>query len=425
MTGWEKKIIDALIDHYYASAPVDEDERSVLRLRSSIFFPDFDSVSSDEKESYLEAAESLEQKGIVKLNWEKWNKGERLRTISCVNMEKVFEEAAEPFPKTEAEKIRTLLGEEVKALRESPVDPEYGEKVIALFEFLSLNFGPREIGQGIDRRTIEEFIRLLEFCREPGQLEKITTRSLSILLYRDSKRLENLLALCKPLLSKAEKSVPIPDLSFLERSYPETMISGEIIIEYKGGKTPLVNAGGHILGIPLENAEEIECIHLVSDKQEKITPSDKTVLTIENKETFYALGNPQRHGDSKSLSRFNCFLYIGGYFNRAAAALVRTLAASGFAFYHAGDLDPDGILILQQIREIADTARAGIAITPLRMDIATFEQYRPWARPLTRPMLRQLEKINDETRAIPGMADLIRRIEETGLGVEQEIVDYR
>ena len=429
MTGWEKKIIDAFIDHYYASVPVKEDKRSLLRLRSSIFFPDFDSVSSDEKESYLEAAESLQRKGIVNLNWEKWGKGERLRTISCVNMEKVFEEAGKPFPKPEAEKIRTLLGEKAKALRESaaysPVKTENGEKVISFLEFLSLNFGPRDIGQGIDRRTVEEFIRLLEFCGEKDQPENITTRALSILLYRDSKRLENLLALCKPLLAKAEKNIPVPDFSFLERSYPETMISGEIIIEYKNGKAPLVNSGGHILGLPLENAEEIESIQPVPDRNEKAKVSGKTVLTIENKETFYALGNPQKHGDTNKLSRFDCFLYIGGYSNRAAAALIRVLAASGFSFYHAGDLDPDGILILQHIQEIVNAVRAGRLVTSLRMDAATFDQYKPWGRKLSRPMLRQMDKINAETRAIPGMADLIRCIEETGLGIEQEIVDYR
>ena len=59
------------------------------------------------------------------------------------------------------------------------------------------------------------------------------------------------------------------------------------------------------------------------------------------------------------------------------------------------------------------------------MDSATFDQYQAWARSLTKPMLRQMEKIREETRAIPGLAGLLQRIEETGLGVEQEIVDYR
>jgi len=93
---------------------------------------------------------------------------------------------------------------------------------------------------------------------------------------------------------------------------------------------------------------------------------------------------------------------------------------SNFTFYHAGDLDPDGILILQQIQELAKKP-----ITPLRMNVATFDQYQDWARLLTKPMLRQIEKIREETRAIPELAGLLRRIEETGMGVEQEIIDYR
>ena len=424
MTSWEKKIIDAFISHYFAS-PNKGDNRSVLRLRSSVFFPNFDAVDSDEKESYLEAAESLEQKGIVKLNWEKRSKGERLKTLSCENFEKIFLEAQRPFPKTEAEEIRAMVGKKAKVLREvlssmKKESTQTTEQIIALLEFFSLNFGSREIGQGINRQIMEDFFRFLEFCCEPARLEKITIRALSILLYRDSKRLENLLALCNSLLSRAEKTVPVPNIIFLERSYPETMISGKIIISYKGQETPLINTGGAILGIPLENAEEIKSIQLVSDKK------DKTVLTIENKETFYALGSPQKHNTvkklstEKSLSHIDCFLYIGGYSNRAAAALVKILSASGFSFYHAGDLDPDGILILQHIEDLA-----GKPVIPLRMDTATFDQYRAWARSLTKPMLRQIYKIRESTKAIPGIADLLQRIWETKLGVEQEIVDYR
>jgi len=415
MTAWGKKIIEALIDHYYASVPETGKNRSVLRLRSSVFFPGFDKAHPDEKESYLEAAESLERKGIVQLNWEK--KGERLKTISCRNFEELFKGTKRSFPDTESRIVREMLAEKAKALRESPVflPDKAGEakKVIAFLDFYSIHFYPRYIGQGIDRQTMEEFVRLLEFMIEPARPEKITTRALSILLYRDSKHLEKLLELCKPLLLHAKKSVPVPDLTFLERSFPEAMISGKIIIEYKNRQTPLINAEGHILGIPDENAEDIAGIQLVSGKKEK------TVLTIENKETFYAIGTPQMRDANKNFPHFDCFLYLGGYFNRAAAALIKVLAASDFSFYHAGDLDPDGILILQQIRDTAERP-----VMPLRMDAATFDQYKAWARTLTRPMLRQVEKISDDTRAIPGLADLLQRIEETGLGVEQEIINY-
>jgi len=424
MTDWKKKIIGEFINHYFDSAPETGEGRRTLRVRSSLLFPNFDSSRPDEKESYLEAAEFLQQKGIIKLNWEKRDRGERLKTLSCENFETLFKEAGRPYPQTEAEKIRTMLGEKVQAIRNLEIKPTalqsvmtdkdalQKEKITAFLEFLSLYFGSREIGQGIDMRIMEEFILLLEFCSGHFKQEKLTTRALSILLYRDSKRLENLMALCGPLLSRAQKTVPIPDLSFLERSYPETMIAGKIIIQYKNQKLPMVNAGGHILGFPLESTEAIETIQPVTEQKEK------TVLTIENKETFYALGSPQKH--SKDLSHFDCFFYIGGYFNRAAAVIVKTLAASGFSFYHAGDLDPDGVLILQQIQDVAERP-----VIPVRMDAATFDQYLDWARPLTKPMLRQIGKIQEKIKAIPELAGLLRRIEETGMGVEQEIIDYR
>ena len=100
MNTWKKKIIDALISHYFSTAPESGEDRSFLRIRSSVFFPDFDTTHTEEKLSYLEAAESLERKGLVKLNWEKWGKGERLKTLSCENFERLFEEAGRPYPKT-------------------------------------------------------------------------------------------------------------------------------------------------------------------------------------------------------------------------------------------------------------------------------------------------------------------------------------
>ena len=414
MTNWEKKIFDAFESHYYASLPKAGEDRRVLRLRSSTFFPDFDSASSDEKESYLEAAESLERKGVVKLSWEKRNKGERLKTLSCEDFEKLFKEAKRSFPNTEAKVVRETLLEKADALRKLPVlGGTAGEKkIIALIDFFSIHFSPREIGQGIDSQTMEDFVMLLEFMLEPSRMEKITTRALSILLYRNSKRLENLLSLCKPLLSRAGKIITVPDLSFLERSYPETMISGKIFITFNNQNNPFFNKEGNILGFPLETIKQISGIGYWPGKNEK------TVLTIENKETFYALASSQKN--TKNIPPYNCYLYIGGYSNRAADALIKILAVSNFSFYHAGDLDPDGILILQHIIDIA-----GRPVIPLRMDAATFDQYSAWGRTLTKPMLRQIRKVRDDTKAIPGLADLLRRIEETGLGVEQEIIDYR
>ncbi|MCL2294151.1 MAG: DUF2220 domain-containing protein [Spirochaetes bacterium] len=431
MTSWEKKIINAFIAHYFASASAaseKEENRKSLRLRTSILFPNFDTANPNEKESYLEAAELLEQKGIVKLTWEKAQKGERLKTLSCENFKKIFDEAGKPYPWAEAEKIRTMLAEKVKTLKKSqaalgkeksaetsPEVLEQVKKVINLLEYFSQHFGIREIGQGATYQTMEDLVRLFEFICDPVKLEKITARALSVLLYRDSKHLENLLSACTHLLSRAQKTVALPDFSFLERSFPETMISGKIIFEYKKPAHPLINAKGLILNLPLESIERFSVIQLISEKKEK------SVLTIENKETFFALGSPQKHDcPNSNLSRYDCYLYTGGYPNQAAAALIKLLAASGFTFYHAGDLDPDGILILQFIQDIAERP-----VFPVKMDATTFDLYRPWARTLDNSMLRQIKKIQEDVRAIPCVSELLQRIEQTGMGIEQEIIDYR
>jgi hypothetical protein len=414
MNDGELKIINAFISRYFVSvAKAGGMEKNALRLQSASIFPDFDSAPPDEKESWLEAAEALERKGLLILNWEKRNKGERLKTLNCPDIGKLFEESGRKSPKAEAEKIRALFTDKSR-------DP--GQNYHLFLNYLSQHFSPAEIGRGIDFEAARDLVLLLEVFAS-GKPVNLTTRALSISLYRDSKRLEHLLDLFNPLLSQVQKQespdrTPAetgndrpspPDLSFLRRSFPETMISGKIIFEYGDGSgPPLVNAHGLILGFPLQSILKIGNIKTISAKD---APA---VLTIENLETFYALGDPDKFGQG-----IDAFLYVGGYLNQAAAAMIKILSASGFCFYHAGDLDPDGILILQNVRDIAEKP-----VTPIAMNTVIFDRYLPWARPLTRNMLDQAKKIREDTKTIPGLEDLIRRIAETGRGVEQEIIDY-
>jgi hypothetical protein len=418
MSVWEKRILAAFTRRYFASAGA-KAERGEIRLRSVSVFPGFDAALPDEKESYLEAAEELERKGVVRLTWEKRKKGQRLLTFTCGDFERLFAQAGAGHPRAEAEEIRRLLADTVLKLKALPL-PEGearagAEKILGFLDWLSRRFGPREAGQGIDRAAAAGLLRLAQAFFEPEKLETISTRALSVSLYGDSKRLENLLKLFAPLLSQARGNIlPPPDFSFLERSWPETLVAGKLIFEYNAQAEALVNSGGGILGFPLENAESLSRVKTLALK------TRPAVLTVENKETFYALAGPRKHARPGELSRYDCFLYTGGYPNRAAAALIKTLASSGFCFYHAGDLDPDGILILQNVGDIA-----GLPVCPVCMDSASFDRYFSWSRPLSKTMLRQMEKIREDTLAVSALEGLARRIRETGRGVEQEIIDYR
>jgi hypothetical protein len=454
LTHWEKLIVGTFAQRYPGSAAATGNEGRSLRLRPDSVFPGLDRASPDDRESFLEAAESLERRGLLSLVWARHRKGEALSALICRDPELLFELAGRPSPKTIAEDVRDLA-RTVAAAAEAYRRTMNGAAGIAseetaLFSFLAENFTPLDAASGVDAAALTDLARLTgflfkkdgeepppgigeksgtlpEFLPEgtpPGRPRGITTRALSVALYGNSKRLEALIGLFNPLLNRARRQgIAIPDFSFLDRSFPETFIAGKIALCFgedepsRPPETPLVNAGGNILGLPLGTILKLRRIKPLEKEAAPgvpgLTASEPApaVLTIENKETFFAL--------AESLPGYACFLYTGGHPNRAVRALVSLLAESGFAFYHAGDLDPEGILILQELGEIA-----GKQVRPLNMDKAVFDSYLPCGRKLEPSMLKRTKLISQKTRAIPGMEELIARIEETGMGVEQEIINY-
>ncbi|MDR1787284.1 MAG: DUF2220 domain-containing protein [Treponema sp.] len=278
-------------------------------------------------------------------------------------------------------------------------------------ELISDYVGHYRIGRQIDIQSVRDFIRLCD-----PKLRQITgtTRALSVELFNDSKRIEYLAELFSPFAAAANrKGIPVPNIPFLRRSIPETLIAGKLVFEQRhedderGAPTMqpfLINGAGVVLGMPLQSVKNIV---RVTTLHQEVKP---TALMVENKETFYVL--------SRTLS-YHCFLYTCGYPSEATAAMIRLLADSGFSLYHTGDLDPGGILILQTICTIA-----GKMVEPVFMNETIFERYLPWGRSLNPAMLNEIARIHNETRGIPGIGALVRRIEETRKGIEQEIIDY-
>jgi hypothetical protein len=457
MTVWERRIIGAFTERYPASAAAaiepgasaraGEDPGGgagtprPLRIRPDRVFPGIDRASPDDRESFLEAAESLERRGLLSLVWARHRKGEVLSTLVCRDPELLYELAGKASPKTTAEKVRAAArafaaaaskeapqGVSGEAAKEAAGETAKGAveetvreaaKEAALFLFVAENFTPLDAAGGIDAGALEDLARLTRFLFGGDQARRehlwrnrirgITTRALSTALYSDSKRLEYLLNLFSPLLGRARRQgISVPDFSLLDRSFPETFIAGNLALDFEGDAAP-VNTGGRVFGLPLETILKLRRIQPLP-RGEK--PGEPAALMIENKETFFAL--------AESTRGYACFLYVGGHPNRAVRAIVSLLSASGFTLYHAGDLDPDGILILQELTKIA-----GKEIVPLRMDAATFDQYLDCGKKLEPSALRRTALIGAATRSIPGIPELIRRIEETGMGVEQEIINYR
>jgi hypothetical protein len=389
MTPWEDRIISAFIERYPASKA--SETGKALRLAAEKIFPDFDNASPDEKESFLDAAESLEAQQFLSLVWVRHRKGELLSALICPDVEKLYEGKERPSPKIAAEAARSAAREAARkiASQTGNEDPNT-EKARVFFNFLAENIAASDAAKGITADSVNDLAKLFLAISEPINL---TLRALSVSLYNDSKRLEALVNSFKAIFTRAERQgIAIPELSFLDRSFPEVSIADK---------------KGLILTLPLITIQKITSIESCFES----TGEAPSVLMIENKETFYAL--------AASNSKYDRLLYVGGHPNRAVRALVTILAKSDFAFYHAGDLDPDGILILQELQKIA-----GKTIMPVNMDAPTFDAYLKHARKLEPTMLQRLKLIKSETRSLPGIQELIQKIEITGKGIEQEIIEY-
>lgn len=443
---WEERLVSAFLRRYPGSSAAQGGRP--LRIPAERLFPDFEQAPPDERESFLEAAEALGRKGLVTINWARRRKHEAIISLTYPDPEALFSLAGVPSPRHIAREARAAAEEAAARLAEdrAAAAAEDGtppgdfiqekltkEKILrdarAFFDFLARELNPKDGASGIDRRTVEDFARLIHHVAAAGT-QGLGLRALSVFLYRDSKRLEKIIESLNPLFARAaRRNIAFPDLSFLDRSFPETLLAGRIRIIRNQG-VPLDNATGAIIGFPLGSILQCKEIRLLRTGEKPPGSPDypPRVLTVENKESFYVLANTAASGPDEPEpcpawripGLADCVLYTGGHPNRAVAALVSLLSSSGFDFIHAGDLDPDGILILQEVSRLA-----GKPVCPLGMDRETFDRYESYGRTLEPSMLKRIKSIDKSTQDLPGIAELIRRIEETGLGIEQELIDYR
>ena len=81
-------------------------------------------------------------------------------------------------------------------------------------------------------------------------------------------------------------------------------------------------------------------------------------------------------------------------------------------YFHSGDLDYGGIKIFQYIRKTIFPE-----LEPLQMDVHTYEAYQEFAEEIETEPLEKLKQVQDEN---PQIQELIRKLLETGKGMEQE-----
>ncbi len=133
-----------------------------------------------------------------------------------------------------------------------------------------------------------------------------------------------------------------------------------------------------------------------------------TVVTVENETSFYDL---IAGCDAEKVA----VLCTMGQGNRLLIKLLRDAARMARSFYHSGDLDRSGVLILDSLRR-----RTGLAIEPLHMNPSILQQFASSALPLP-PGERQMIENLLARRPDIICHDLLQAILRQNSWLEQEV----
>ncbi len=257
-----------------------------------------------------------------------------------------------------------------------------------------------------DAAELEDLGRLFLLSSEETASSPI--RALSVRLYADSKRLERLIPIADRLC-RAMGIEPISATLGLGRSYPEVGFALWGRISLVGRASPWTCAG-EIITLPAATLSRIDTLEI---HPRNTTPGPAVILSVENKETFHVLAERLPSALPPGIAGM---IYSAGHPNDAVKMLLRLCVKAGARIFHYGDLDPDGILIAQEIASIL-----AVPVVPWNMSVELHRQYAAYGYALDSTQTARLSLLADT--APQELRELASEIVRTGIGVEQEIID--
>lgn len=211
----------------------------------------------------------------------------------------------------------------------------------------------KDIGYGLskDLKLLEDVLLALENIEK--LCEETYIRNFSEMVFHDSKRLQSILNPIIRILSDYGDSVG-PEETILAQY---NLINNPGYVYIKGdwqiwcqGQCISANMFHGGIAISSDALDEIE----------RIAVSGGTIISVENLTTYH---------DAKENQ--GAIIYLGGFLNTVRANLLKKLYVfePGAQYFHKGDLDPYGFLILENLKQ-----KTGIPFKPLEMDLDTLRR---------------------------------------------------
>ena len=265
-------------------------------------------------------------------------------------------------------------------------------------------------------KVAENLLRLLEFVLSNRQM--ILERELSIAVFGDTKIFEKeyrnkLLYVLKTygnyndLISEIEeeKGNEKEEREEIEHSILEELniYSNPKYVYFKGCAEITFEDGNSYklssdipIALPMDKLNTIKSFMI----------SDSAIMTVENLASY-----------NRIYEKDYFVIYLAGYHNIAKQSLIKLIASQNDVkeWYHFGDIDPDGFLILENLKK-----KTGINFKPVYMSINELKKYEKY--------IKKLED-NDTTKA-QGLinkglyVDIMEYMLKNNVKLEQEIVSW-
>ncbi len=352
-------------------------------------FPEIE-MEYHSKNAFLDAVEHLCDQGIFEVRWKRSREKEQLRMLYLADPDKLYEYTGRIHPR----RVRTCFIELLENLPEHVFTRQLldilSDDQVQLPPLLQVDTQKEVYALGT---ILYDTHTLLNLPESTGH--NWTLRQLSINLFHDSKRIEQLIASADTLVKKLT-GIHITESLGLTRSYPDTTCALPGTFTFSDGRQWNLNRCS--ITLPPATLDGIKA-YIPGEGNEQI-------LLLENKESYYTQLFSQKH------SPFSGYLYLGGFPNAADTALIELLSQSGVNLFIFCDLDPSGLLIAQQV-----IRQCTAPVTPCHMDVSTYEHYLAYGYQLQDSELNKLSSLEE-----PRLQDIAALMLKSKRGIEQEII---
>lgn len=191
---------------------------------------------------------------------------------------------------------------------------------------------------------------------------------------------------------------------WIEEYAQELSLKGKLhfCLKEENGSTQEINTECYRFGTTL-NSQTLEHAEI------KEVQNIQKIVIFENKANY--ISAPYKDGI--------LYLFSHGYFSpkewrflKQLHQVLKNQTSCEVQYFHSGDLDYGGIKIFQYIRKTIFPE-----LEPLQMDVETYEAYQEFTEVIDPETLEKLKRVQDEN---PKPQELIKRLIETGKGIEQE-----